>query len=353
MSIPTEPTGEAPRPDQDLAPAAGADDGGAAVPPPRPPGGSIFTIEGRAAPGLYLVGWLASVAGLGILLVGLLASGGAAPVVLSAAGAALLGLGLVAAAGSQAIERQARAEAAYVGPSPFLVFAASLPLTILLVIVVVGPASLLGFDLRSPAASLVSVLATALVYAGLVRLLVVGPGGLGWREMGFGPLGPGAVRDLALGALLALPVIVVTSALASLLVQLVGAAPDSPLPPSGGGPGLLVNLVSAMVVAPVGEELFYRGFATTAWARSIGARRALVRGAIFFALVHVLTISGATFGETTARAFVAFVARLPVAFALGWVFLERRSIYVSIGLHATFNGLLVILAELAAGSSIA
>ncbi len=343
---------EAPRPDEDVAPATGTDDGGAGTSPPRPPGGSIFTIEGRAAPGLYLAGWLGSVMGLGILLVGLLASGGAAPVVLSAIGAAILGIGLVAAAGSQAIERRARGEAGYVGPSPFLVFAASLPLTILLVIVVVGPASVLGFDLRSPAASLVSVLATALVYAGLVRLLVVGPGSLGWREMGFGPLGPGAVRDLALGALLALPVIVVTSALASLLVELVGAAPDSPLPPSGGGLGLLVNLVSAMVVAPVGEELFYRGFATTAWARSIGPRRALVRGAIFFALVHVLTISGATFGETTARAFVAFVARLPVAVALGWVFLERRSIYASIGLHATFNGLLVILAELAAGSSL-
>ncbi len=352
MSIPTEPSAEAPRPDEDVAPATGTDDGGAGTSPPRPPGGSIFTIEGRAAPGLYLAGWLGSVMGLGILLVGLLASGGAAPVVLSAIGAAILGIGLVAAAGSQAIERRARGEAGYVGPSPFLVFAASLPLTILLVIVVVGPASVLGFDLRSPAASLVSVLATALVYAGLVRLLVVGPGSLGWREMGFGPLGPGAVRDLALGALLALPVIVVTSALASLLVELVGAAPDSPLPPSGGGLGLLVNLVSAMVVAPVGEELFYRGFATTAWARSIGPRRALVRGAIFFALVHVLTISGATFGETTARAFVAFVARLPVAVALGWVFLERRSIYASIGLHATFNGLLVILAELAAGSSL-
>ena len=352
MSIPVEPSVEAPRPDEDVAPATGTDDGGAGTSPPRPPGGSIFTIEGRAAPGLYLAGWLGSVMGLGILLVGLLASGGAAPVVLSAIGAAILGIGLVAAAGSQAIERRARGEAGYVGPSPFLVFAASLPLTILLVIVVVGPASVLGFDLRSPAASLVSVLATALVYAGLVRLLVVGPGSLGWREMGFGPLGPGAVRDLALGALLALPVIVVTSALASLLVELVGAAPDSPLPPSGGGLGLLVNLVSAMVVAPVGEELFYRGFATTAWARSIGPRRALVRGAIFFALVHVLTISGATFGETTARAFVAFVARLPVAVALGWVFLERRSIYASIGLHATFNGLLVILAELAAGSSL-
>jgi CAAX protease family protein len=268
-------------------------------------------------------------------------------VVISAVGAAILGLGLVAASGSQAIERRERGGAAYVGPSPFLVFAASIALSILVVILVIGPAAALGLDTASPPATLLSVSITALVYVGLIRLLVVGTGSLDWGAMGVGRFGPQALAELAWGALLAMPVIVVTSVLSLVLVGLTGATPDSPLPTPGSPAGLALNLLAATIVAPIGEELFYRGFATTAWARTMGPSRALVRGAVFFALIHVLTIGGSTFGEAAGIAFVAFVARLPVSVALGWVFLRRRSIYASIGLHATYNGLLVILSQLA------
>ena len=83
----------------------------------------------------------------------------------------------------------------------------------------------------------------------------------------------------------------------------------------------------------------------------MGVRGALVRGALFFALIHVLTIGGSSFGDAAGRAFVAFVARIPLSFALGWLFLRRRSVYASLGLHATYNGVLVILAELAVRSA--
>ena len=318
-----------------------------------PPGGSIFTIEGRAAPGLYFVGWIGSIMGLATLLVGTLAGGGSSAIVLTTAGAALLSLGLVAAAGSQAIERRLRAGVAhtvYVGPSPFLVFGASLPLTLLFVIILIAPAVALGLDARSPAASLLSLLATAAVYLGLIRLLVVGPAALTWREMGVGRFRSAALGDLAQGAVLALPILVVTYVLAALLVGVLGTSPESPLPPPGNALGFALNLIAAAIVTPIGEEVFFRGFSTTAWAQGMGAQRGLLRGAIFFAFVHVLTIGGATFGEAAAHALIAFVVRLPVSFALGWVFLQRRSIYASIGLHAMYNGFLVILAELAARS---
>ncbi len=329
-------------------PDGAADEGPAEQRPrPLPPGASTFTIEGRVAPGLYFVGWIASIVGLATLFVALLSGGGASALILTLVGAVALSAGLVAAAGSQGMERRARGDG-YTGPSPFLVFAASLPLTILLVILVVAPASLLGLDTTSPLAALVSVTVTAVVYLGLVRLLVVDPGALGWREMGWRRPDGAAVRELASGALLALPIVLLTSVLAAILVQVVGAAPESPLPPATGPAGFVVDLVAAALVAPVGEEAFYRGFATTAWARGMSTRGALVRGALFFALVHVLTIGGSGFGDAAARAAVAFAARVPVALALGWVFLSRRSIYASIGLHATFNGLLVVLAGIAA-----
>lgn len=322
---------------------------GSSGPARRPPGASIFSIEGRAAPGLYFVGWIGSVLGLAVFVVGLLSGGGPAGTALVGVGALVMTVGLVSAAGAQAIERR-RTGSAYTGPSPFLVFAASLPLTILLVIVLIVPATALGLATSSPLAALISVVVTTLVYLALVRLLVVGPGALSWFDMGVGPFGRRALADLTSGILLAFPVVIVTSLLAAILVQFVGSTPESPLPPSGLGLGILVNLASASLVAPIGEEVFYRGFATTAWARTMGPRSALVRGAVFFALIHVLTVSGVTFGDAAGQALVAFAARLPVALALGWIFLQRRSIYASIGLHATFNGILVVLAELASRS---
>jgi membrane protease YdiL (CAAX protease family) len=55
-------------------------------------------------------------------------------------------------------------------------------------------------------------------------------------------------------------------------------------------------------------------------------------------------VGGATFNEAIAKAFIGFAVRVPVAFALGWVFLQRRSIIAPIGLHAAFNGLLLLIA---------
>ena len=52
-----------------------------------------------------------------------------------------------------------------------------------------------------------------------------------------------------------------------MLVSAFGVTPDSPLPPASDPAGLVLNLIAGAVLAPIGEELFFRGFATTAWVR--------------------------------------------------------------------------------------
>jgi len=365
------------------------------APAPRP-GSTTFSLEGRVAPGLYLVGWLASVMGLAILTVAILAGpGGLTGLALTLGSLLLLSVGLVAACGSQGLQRRAEADRrrgperpdietaaveraapaipeapwatataavpadalgiprtvptpGYLGPSPFLVFAASLPITVLATVAILGPASAAGLDTNSPLAALISVVLTAVVNIGLVQLLVVSTGALTWTEMGLPRVAlPRAVSDGLAGAALALPVIVVTAVLGGLLVTLIGTAPPSPLPPAGGTSGFVINFVAATFIAPIGEETFYRAFATTAWVRAMPAWAAIVRGALFFAFVHVLTVGGTDFGDAARQAFIAFAVRLPVALALGWVFVRRRSLYASIGLHATYNGLLLIVGQLA------
>lgn len=320
-----------------------------------PPGIATFSLEGRSAPGLYLVGWLGTGVGLGMLLVAVLSGGQLASTALLIAGVLLLGLGLVAAAGSQAIERGRRAMSApgaYRGPSPFLVFVATLPPTVILGAIAVIPLVMLGISQleQSPLALFVSLVVTTLVYVATLRLLVVGPGALSWREMGLVRPDGARLRDLAIGAALALPIVILTSVLADVLVALLGASPPSIVPLNTGLVGLALNLLSAAVITPFGEELFFRGFSTTAWVRGMGERGGLIRGAVFFAVIHVLLIGGPTFSEAFRAAIVGFVGRLPVSLALGWIFLRRRSLYASIGLHATFNATLVIVSEIATGS---
>jgi membrane protease YdiL (CAAX protease family) len=137
-------------------------------------------------------------------------------------------------------------------------------------------------------------------------------------------------------------VLVATLALAAVLLQFL-PPPPSVLPETAGPVDTLLILIAAAVVAPIGEEIFFRAFSTTAWARSMSARSAIIRGGVFFALAHIVTLGGEDAAVAGGQALVAFVARLPVGIALGWLFLRRRSIYAPIGLHAVFNAIQVVL----------
>lgn len=264
-------------------------------------------------------------------------------------GTAALALGLTAAAGSQALQRRADG-LAYAGPSPVLVFVAAILLT-LVAGFLVGAA---GVGPEGPLAVLASVLISATVSLGLVGLVVVSPGALSWREMGVRLPGQGegsALGDVAWGVTLAIPTLFGAGLLAAILVAILGVAPESPIPPARDPAGVAVNLLAAVLIAPLWEETFFRGFATTAWARTAGHRAAIVRGALFFAFIHVVTLVGSDFGTALRTALIAFAVRLPVGLVLGWVFLRRRSLVAPVALHATYNAIPVILVALGSGTT--
>ena len=324
------------------------------APPSRPagarPGVSTFTIEGRSAPALFVVGWLATLIGLGMIVVAVMSGDTTAGRILVIAAMVPLSIGLIAGAGSQGIERRVRGVLPYVGPSPFLVLAASVPVSLLGLVVVSVPLGLLDVPLDGPLGVVISVTIQAAVYLGLVRLLVVDTGALDRRAMGIGRLDRGAVLEIAGGLLWALPVILVTGLLASVLLKVVPVQPVSPLPPTGTAVGFALSLLAGVIVAPFGEEILFRAFATTAWVRALGARRGVVLGALVFAFAHVVTVSGSSAGDALQLALVAFVGRIPIALALGWLFVRRGTVWASFGLHAGFNATLLVLAEVAGRS---
>lgn len=303
-----------------------------------------FSIEGRRAPGLFAAGWLATLVGGLAALVGFFAGPTTAGAILFVAGLGVLFVGLLLLGGTQAIELRAEGRA-YAGPSPILVFASTVVGLYLAVVAIAVPLGLLEMRPEGPGLALLGVSLQAIVVVGILRVLVVGSGALSWSEMGLRASLPAAIQDLAWGALLAVPVIVVTAIGVAGLVTVLGSTPESPLPPTGTSTGLALNLLAGALIAPVYEELLFRGFAATAWARMISPASAIVRTSLLFALAHVLTQGGETFADAIGVAIVAAVGRLPVAFVLGWVYLRRRSLWAAIGLHAAFNAILLVLAE--------
>ena len=230
------PTGSDPSPDPDAivavpevtAPPVAAENAG----PPTRLGASTFTIEGRSAPALFVIGWLATLVGFGMVAIALLSGDTTAGRVLLIVGLLVLAIGLIAAAGSQGMERRVRAVLPYVGPSPFLVFAAVLPVSILAGVLVALPLHALGVPLDGPFGALVAVSVQAVVYVSLVRLLVVDTGALSWREMGVLSLDRTAFGEIAGGALWAIPIIGVTVVVTGILLAIFPVQPVSPLPPT-------------------------------------------------------------------------------------------------------------------------
>ncbi len=303
---------------------------------------TLFGLSGRAVPAVYLVGWIGSILGAGTLAVSFMGSANPFAGWLSVAGLVVLAAGLLASAGSQAIERGRRPSAPFRGPSPVLAFGVVVSVSLLALLVVVAPLSALGLDPGGPLGTAISLLVTTAVFVLVVRALVVATGALSWAEIGFSRPLRGALADVATGALLAVPVLVVTLLLSALLAGFL-PTPGSPLPTATTVGALLLNLMSASLLAPLGEEVFFRGYTTTAWARAVGTRSAVLRGALFFSFAHVATLFSPSFGSGAGAALTEFVGLLPAGIALGWVFLARRSIWASLGLHATFNALQLVL----------
>jgi len=308
-----------------------------------------FTLEGRPAPALYLVGWLLSAIGLGLLFVALLSPPDIGRVLLLVS-LVPIALGLSSSAGYQVVARAQRPATAYRGPSPLILFG----LQLVLANVLTGSLLLIGLpDLGSSSTTFLAVATTlALSYLVIVSVFVVRTGALSWRELGL-PIGAPFSRvlaDIGFGALTMLVIWVPVTVLAALLAVLLGTRTASVVPTPSNLPELLLLVLGAAVLIPIGEEVFFRGLALTAWLRDRGVRSALIRSTVFFALVHSLNIDvevgqGAAL-DGARQALLTVVVIAPVGLALGWVFI-RRGLVAAIAGHATFNFIGVVLLALA------
>ncbi len=299
-----------------------------------------MSLADRPAAGLYVAAWALSGVGVAALLIGLSITSPLRGILVMVAFVVLLA-GLAVAAGHQVLARRTRPVERFRGPAPLLLF--------LFQFVLVNALSLVLFALGvpladSPAGFLVAAIVLLGGYIVVVWLFVVRAGALSWREIvRVQPLDAGrAAFDIAIGAATMLGVAFVAGVLGSLLAQLIGTeAPDTVPAPSTSLDILMVAL-GAGVLVPIGEELFFRGYAVTAWLRDLGPRSALIRATIFFALVHIVTLSADTFANGVKQAILVLAVIGPVSLALGWLYL-RRGLIASIAGHAAFNLFAVVI----------
>jgi membrane protease YdiL (CAAX protease family) len=261
------------------------------------------------------------------------------------AGLMLLAAGLAAAAGHQILARRARPEQAYRGPSPLIVFGLWFALVNLAALGLVA-FGVEGID--DPLTFLAGVGIQTIAYLLVVWLFVVRSGALNPSQMGLpsrATMGR-IVRDVAFTVGVMLPVTLAALVGGGLIATLLDATPPSVVPLPETTAELVAVMAAAAILAPIGEELFFRGFALTAWLRDLGPRSALVRSSVFFAVIHVANIQTTSFDEGLRQAAVTLAVILPLGFVLGWLFLRRGLLAATVG-HITYNGILVVLLVLA------
>ncbi len=92
--------------------------------------------------------------------------------------------------------------------------------------------------------------------------------------------------------------------------------------------GLVLFVIVAVIMAPLFEETFFRGFLFRGFATSWGWVWGAVASAAVFGLAH-LQLS-------------VFVPLFALGFALAWVYKRTGSLWTSIALHALFNAISVL-----------
>ena len=91
-------------------------------------------------------------------------------------------------------------------------------------------------------------------------------------------------------------------------------------------------VVAVVILAPIAEEIFFRGVVFNAWLREGGPRWAFFGSSALWALIHL--------------SVVALVPIFLLGLALAWIYRRTGNLLAPIAMHATVNGISVALALL-------
>lgn len=252
-------------------------------------------------------------------------------------------VGLLMNAVRAVIVREALPPARYRGPAVFVLLALASIFTLIETVTVAGATlALVSGQPISVPATLVIFTATQTGLLAVAILFVAVPNALAGVRL-LPPRG-GALRTFAIGLLLALPAWLVATLLGALLQGILDRLGHPAVP------GILDDAIARLdptalvlavvLVAPIAEEIFFRGLVLNAWLREYGARFGIIGSAALFGAIHADTSSG----EALLTSVVRVVPIFGLGLALAFVYRRTGSLLAAIGMHVGFNALSITIA---------
>jgi membrane protease YdiL (CAAX protease family) len=146
-------------------------------------------------------------------------------------------------------------------------------------------------------------------------------------------------RWFGLGLLLVLPFMMISAGWISLIESLSGPQDEQSIVETIRDPGsqseMMAGLFYAVVVAPIAEEILFRGFLLGAIERAGGAALAVVASGVLFGLFHISDP-------------ITLVPLTLMGVCLGWLYIRSRSLWSCWAMHVGNNAVslgFVVLAE--------
>ena len=251
-------------------------------------------------------------------------------------------IGLLMNAVRAVVVREALPPERYRGPAVFVLLALASIFTVIETVTVAGSTvALVSGGAISVPATLVIFTATQTGLLAVAILFVAVPNGLAGVRL----VPPrGAVRSFAMGLGLAIPAWLAATILGALLQVILERLGHPRVP------GILDDAVARLdptalvlavvLIAPIAEEIFFRGLVLNAWLREYGERFAILGSAALFGAIHADTSSLEALITSVARVLPIFGLGLALAF----VYRRTGSLLSAIGLHMGFNALSIAIA---------
>lgn len=179
------------------------------------------------------------------------------------------------------------------------------------------------------AGTLIGLTIAIVLLSGLYRL-ALHPYRLSWREVGLRCFPPNYWPQILLWFLVLTALSIVAAIITSFLGNTLDNSKTEALREQVNGLTLLIGILSAGVVSPVYEEIFYRGFIYR-WLRTrAGIGLSIIVSALIFTLAHYPTVNA-----------------MPVNFICGvvfaWTYERTGSVLPAMIIHGVFNTVAVIL----------
>ena len=173
-------------------------------------------------------------------------------------------------------------------------------------------------------------LVMAIIFTVGVYVIALSPHNLSWRAVGFNTFHTSYWKSILSWTSL----LIVVSVGIVILMELLGGTTENTktesLQNNMGIWTILIAFVSAAIISPIYEEIFYRGFLYRWFRVKWGVPAGILLSSFVFMLVHIPTYN-----------------TLPINFLSGvifsWTYEKTGSLYPGMIIHAVFNGIAVAL----------